>query len=68
MGYRYNVRPSGMALSMGHGTLAYLLKVGESATELVNIFDSTNEAEAVVRYEEQKSYYMKWINSLQQLK
>jgi hypothetical protein len=68
MGYRYDVRPSRMALSMGHGTLAYIHKLGEPATELVNIFDSTDEVEAVVSCEEQKSYYMKWINSLQQLK
>jgi hypothetical protein len=68
MGYRYDVRPSGIALSMGHGTLAYLLKLGEPATQLANIFDPTDEAEAVVSYEEQKFYYMKWINSLQQLK
>jgi len=68
MGYRYDVRPSRMGLSMGHGTLAYVHKLGEPATQLVNIFDSTDEVEAVVSCEEQKSYYMKWINSLQQLK
>ena len=67
-GYRYDVHPSGIALSMGHGTLAYIHKLGEPGTELVNVFDSTDEVEAVVSYEEQKSYYMKWINSLQQLK
>ena len=68
MGYRYDVRPSGMAMSMGHGTLAYIHKLGEPATELVNVFDSTDEVDAVVSFEEQISYNMKWINSLQHLK
>ena len=68
MGYRYDVRPSGMAMSMGYGTLAYIHKLGEPATELVNVFDSTDEVDAVVSFEEQISYNMKWINSLQHLK
>lgn len=59
MGYRYDVRPSGMALSMGNGTVAYIRKLGQSARELV-----TDEADAVVSYQEQLSFNAKWIDSL----
>ena len=68
MGYRYDVRPSGMALSMGHGTLAYICKLGEPATEMVNIFDSTDEADAIVSYEEQLLYKLRWIDSIKKPK
>src|SRR6185295_2328470 len=68
MGYRYDVRPSGMALSMGHGTRAYIHRLGEPATELVDIFDSTDDEKTVVSYQEQMSYNLKWIESLRQPK
>ena len=41
--------------------------LGEPATELVNIFDSTDEAKAVVSYEEQLSYNLSWIESIKKL-
>jgi hypothetical protein len=63
-GYRYDVRPSGMALDMGHGILAYIMKLGRPATELVNIFDSTDNVADIVSYNEQQSYFGKWIDSL----
>jgi hypothetical protein len=64
MGYRYDVYPSGMALSMGHGTLAYVHILGQPATQLVDLFEPTNELESIVSYEEQISYKRKWADSL----
>jgi hypothetical protein len=67
MGYRYDVRPSGMALSMGHGTLAYKVHLGKPATEKVGIFDETEDENSIVTYEEQNIYYRKWFDSLKKL-
>jgi hypothetical protein len=64
MGYRYDVRPSGMALSMGPGIAVYILRLGEPAFERVNIFDPTDEEDAVVSYEEQQAFLCKWADSL----
>jgi hypothetical protein len=64
MGFRYDVRPSGMALSMGHGTLAYKFRLGEPAFEQVSIFDQTSDVEAVVGYDEQQLFFRKWVDSL----
>lgn len=62
--YRYDIRPSGMSLSMGGGAQGYKLILGQSAKELVNIFEPTFDIEAIVSVDEQKKFYRKWINSL----
>lgn len=60
--FRYDVRPSGMSIDMGGGVQAYKLRPGEQAKDLVNIFDSTDDIASIVTFEEQKEYYLKWLN------
>ena len=62
--FRYDVYPSRMALSMGHGTSAYLRVMGQPSTELVDIFDATDRVDLVGTVAEQKSYMEKWLQSL----
>ncbi len=62
--FRFDIHPSRMALDMGVGIKAYKLVKGKPATELVNIFDPTEEIEAIVSFERQKEFYREWVNSL----
>jgi hypothetical protein len=62
--FRYDVHPTPMALSMGHGINAVKLIKGKKASELVNIFDPTDDIDAVVSVEDQKNYYLEWRKSL----
>jgi len=62
--FRYDIFPSRMALSMGQGVKAYKIILGKQAKELVDIFDSTSEIEAIVTVEEQQRFIRKWGESL----
>jgi hypothetical protein len=62
--FRYDVYPSKMSISMGQGTKAYKMVMGKPATELVNIFDPTEDLEAIVTYEKQVEFVKEWSNSL----
>lgn len=64
IGCRYDVYPSGMALSMGQGTTAYKMILGQPATELVNIFDPTDDVGAIWPLAEKKAFHTKWFESL----
>ncbi len=61
-----NVYPSVMQLSMGTGSIAYKLYLGQKAKmiDTVNIFDYNKELEYVT-IKEQKEFYDKWLKSLQ---
>lgn len=61
--FRYDVYPSRMSISMGHGILAYKLVMGQPGTELVNIFDETDRLDLLGTLEEQEKYYDSWIES-----
>jgi hypothetical protein len=61
--FRYDVRPSGMSIDMGGGIRAYKMRMGEAASETVNIFDSTDDINSIVSLEEQKSFFLKWLES-----
>ncbi|PAU64200.1 hypothetical protein BZL41_10555 [Pseudomonas sp. PIC25] len=64
-GAKLNVYPSRMTSQMAGGLLAYELTLGKQALResLVNIFDPEEE-NIVQNPDEQKDYFMKWINSL----
>jgi len=62
--FRYDVYPSGMSLDMGHGIKAYKMEMGRSARQLVDIFDPTNDPDAIVTPEEQKAFRSEWVKSL----
>jgi hypothetical protein len=53
-----------MALDMGHATRAYKLVKRRSATESVNIFDPTDEIDAIMPFEVQRKFYREWMDSL----
>jgi hypothetical protein len=62
--FRFDVRPSGMALSMGDGLRAYKMELGVQATELVNVLDPTDDLSAIASFDEQNIFFEKWIGSL----
>jgi hypothetical protein len=64
-GFRYDVHPSGMSISMGQGIKAYKLVMGQPGTELLNIFDATDRLDLIGTVEDQKKYYEEWMKSLQ---
>ncbi|MFE3574657.1 hypothetical protein [Lysinibacillus sp. NPDC059133] len=65
-GAALNVYPSQMQLSMGTGHLAYKIKFGEPARlkDIVDIFEFDNDLR-FVKIEEQFSYYIRWLKSLE---
>ena len=65
-GAALNVYPSQMQLSMGTGQLAYKIKFGEPARlkDIVDIFEFDNDLR-FVKIEEQFSYYIGWLKSLE---
>lgn len=65
--FRFNIRPSNMSIDMGGGIMAYKHKIGEQPTEMVNIFDEEKDPSTIVSYEEQKAYYLKWVESIKSL-
>lgn len=58
-----NVWPSGMARDMGQGLVAYKLKTGCTAEELVDIFDNAQDIEPVTP-KEQAEFSKAWLKSL----
>lgn len=60
-----NVYPSGMAVSMGTGALAYRLIEGQPAkmTDLVDIFSSSPDV-IPVTVSEQEMFFQEWLKSL----
>lgn len=64
--FRLDMRPSGMSISMGGGIKVYKLEMGKQAAELFDIFEPVDNADSIVTFEEQKSYYIRWLESLGQ--
>jgi len=64
-GSRRDVYPSGMSRSMGSARQAYLIKLGEPATVLVDIFDRA-DARDVGTIDEQSAYKTRWATSLRE--
>lgn len=64
-GARRNVYPSGMSRSMGGARQAYVLKLGEPATVLVDIFDRADVSD-VGTIDEQSAYKTRWAASLKE--
>lgn len=62
--FRFDMRPSRMSHSMGGGLLAYKLILGIPGKDRFNIFEPTDDADAIVSQKEQDEYYRKWLNSL----
>jgi len=64
-GSSLNVYPSGMALNMGSGQMAYMLKNGRhsSSKELVNIFDLDMSIYQKSTVKEQKEFFEQWNTS-----
>jgi hypothetical protein len=65
-GCRYDVYPSRMSLDMGGGVKAYKLELGKPGKDMVDIFDPTEDINAVRSVAEQKAYRQKWLESLEQ--
>lgn len=64
-GSRKDVYPSGQSIV---GQLAYVHKMGKPAllSDLVNIFDLTDELSLIGTVQEQEEYHKKWLDSLKQ--
>jgi hypothetical protein len=64
-GAKLNVHPSRMSSQMSKGLVAYELKLGHPSEEedIVRIFDYDDE-NITNNIEEQKNFYLKWIESL----
>ncbi|HEY5723947.1 MAG TPA: hypothetical protein VIT45_16680 [Allosphingosinicella sp.] len=62
-GARRDVFPSGMARSMGSARKAYVMKLGEPATILVDIFEPAH-ADQIATVDEQQRFREQWIVSL----
>jgi hypothetical protein len=62
-GARRDVYPSGMSRQMAGGRIAYKLRIGEPATNRVDIFDVV-EGDGVATVEEQREYYKTWQESI----
>lgn len=62
--FDYDVYPSSMSLDMGHGVKAYKMVMGMSTRQVVDIFDPTDDIDAIVTLEEQKKFRNEWIRSL----
>ena len=60
-GARKNVSPSGMGRQMSNGQKIYVLNLGQSATELVDIFDPAEVTE-IGTVAEQLDFYKEWVN------
>lgn len=63
LGARRNVWPSAMSREMGGGFKAYVLTIGQPATELVDIFD-VDESPVGSTVSEQESFAESWFDSL----
>jgi hypothetical protein len=63
VGARRDVVPSGMSRSMGGGRIAYVVRIGKPATELVDIFDYAEPA-LVGTVKAQRAYVDAWFASL----
>lgn len=59
-GARTNVFPSSMSRDMGGGRMAYVLRLGEPALELVDIFASAERSQ-VGTVEEQRAFQSLWM-------
>jgi hypothetical protein len=59
------VWPSGMGLSMGHGSRAYKTVLGKKGDikDVVSIFDSGDDCEPCT-FEEQKQFHQQWLASI----
>jgi hypothetical protein len=62
-GARVDVFPSGMGRDMGRGRKAYVLRLGQPATELLDIFEYA-PPEMVGSVEQQRAFHTKWVESL----
>lgn len=60
-GSRKDVYPSG---NSAIGIMAYVLVLGQPATELVHIFNSVDDIQKISLVSEQESYRMEWLRSL----
>jgi hypothetical protein len=65
-GCRYDVKPSGMSLSMGQGVVAYRHEIAQPAIEKVNIFDATDDLNAIKPLEEKNKFFDTWIASMRE--
>jgi len=65
-GARKDVFPSSMSKSMGGGLFAYKLTLGKQAkrSDVVNIFEPTNEHNLIATPDEQRAFYKEWLASL----
>lgn len=64
LGSRRNVWPSAMSRDMGGGFKAYVLTIGQPATELVDILD-VDESPDGSTVAEQESFAKSWFESLE---
>jgi len=65
-GARKDVYPSRMSRQMGHARKAYVLRLGQPATQndLIDIFASAS-AEQIATVPDQEAFYREWLASLQ---
>jgi hypothetical protein len=63
LGARKDVWPSAMSRDMGKGLKAYVCRLGEPSSELVNIFDHDKQMK-YSSVEEQVQYHKQWFESL----
>jgi len=63
LGARRNVWPSAMSRDMGGGFKAYMLTIGQPATELVDILDVDDSPDGST-ISEQESFAKSWFDSL----
>jgi hypothetical protein len=66
-GARIDTFPSGMARSMGSARKVYKTQLGHPATELMDIFDETDEL-SVGTVAQQLDFHRRWIDSLRHRK
>ena len=64
-GARRDVYSSGMARSMGNARKAYVMKLGEPATVMVDIFDHA-DPNLVSTIDEQRNFRDQWVASLKE--
>jgi hypothetical protein len=63
LGSRRNIWPSAMSRSMGGGVKAYVMQMGVSASQLVNIFDPDDDPDFAT-VADQEAFSRSWFASL----
>jgi hypothetical protein len=59
--------PDGMSRSMGSGRKVYITRMGEPATEIIDIFDEA-APELIGTVKQRKEFHARWILSLRKVR